>query len=46
VGTIGRMVRDGPESVEFNVAVSVTTAVPEEPEPEPVTGETSVDEVE
>jgi hypothetical protein len=42
------MVTDGPESVEFNVTVSVTTAVPEEtePEPEPVAGDPSVDEVE
>jgi hypothetical protein len=44
VGTIGRMVTDGPESVEFDVTLSVTT-VPTE-EPEPVAGDPTVDEVE
>jgi len=45
VGTIGRMVTDGPESVAFDLTLPVTTAVPTE-EPEPVAGDPSVDEVE
>jgi hypothetical protein len=44
VGTIGRMVTEGPESVEFDVTLSVTTGPTEEPEP--VAGDSTVDEVE